>query len=190
MHRAFHSPKGLGCCNSDPCFFTPKKQFRALRRVPITVCQPSTAELHANAQSPHGTSTVPHSRQRHPQNTATPRPAPHGRSSHRTFAYHGVTNDSSYAPTPPTQPHPAAPLQMHFPPAHTQISASNLHDYGPAQPCLPSHPVCSPWWQSHGNLAHHWCEAQHWSSRAKSTLVTHPLSHIVEYDSGGHTGLA
>lgn len=41
-------------------------------------------------------------------------------------------------------------------------------------------------------ISHTTWDAQHWSSGAKSTLVTHPLSLIMEYryESGGYTGLA
>lgn len=80
--KGFSLPKRFGLLEFIPCGFLatppPKKiQFRAIRRVPITVCQPSRAKLHDNAQSPHGTPTVPHSRQQHPLSTAaTPRPAP------------------------------------------------------------------------------------------------------------------
>lgn len=136
MQRAFHSPKGLGCWNSYPCgFLAQKKQFRAIRRIPVTVCQASRAGLHDNAplQSPIHSSSIHCPQQPHPgqprkqvlpQNLRIP-----WGHSQMTPATHSVTLTQ--------QP------QQYVPPAHTQISDSNLQDYGTAQQCFLSHPVCS-----------------------------------------------
>lgn len=188
MQRAFHSPKGLGCWNSYPVAALPQRNnseqsggflsasqarlsstmmpraHTAPLQYPLTAAPSTVHSCHTQASPPQ---------QILPQSLRIP------------WVTH--TNDSSYPPTPPTGSHPAAPLQMQCP--HPDL---RLQDYGTAQQCFLSHPVCSTLWQSRGNLARHLWDVQHWNSRAKSTLVTHSLSRIMEYryESGGYTGLA
>lgn len=162
----------------------PKKQFRAIRRVPVY--QPSMAELYDNAQSPHSTSQYPaHGSPIHcPQPPHPGQPPTADPPTEPSHTMGSLTNDSTHS-VPPSSPIADALSTCPHPDLR-------LQDYGTAQQCFLSHPVCSTLRQSHGNLAHHLWDAQHWSSRAKSTLVTHPLSLIMEYryESGGCTGLA
>lgn len=67
--KGFSLPKRFGLLEFIPCGFrAQKKQFRAIRRIPVTVCQASRAELHDNAplQSPIHSSSILCPQQPHP----------------------------------------------------------------------------------------------------------------------------
>lgn len=126
LQRAIHSTKILGCWDSYPVaavlpqennseqsgeFLSASQAWHSSRTMP----RAHTAPLQYLA---HG-SPIHCPQQSHPGQAPTADPP-----TEPSYTMGSLTNDSSYPPTPPTRSHSAAPLQMHFPPAHTQLSDS------------------------------------------------------------------